>query len=160
MPELDKAQKLEERRRQRQQILSLLDTFPKFTDRSLLQMTRLRSRFLDVAGIDQQTQAAAFLTESTDRLRRLGEKATIVQRSLQAAAANTDEVLAHPEKLADNNIYGKDIAQAKAMLFDRVYTMPFDDRIYNFNDPFIREMYQEAGEKIIKKIKDFDIAHA
>ena len=102
MPELDKAQKLEERRRQRQQILSLLDTFPKFTDRSLLQMTRLRSRFLDVAGIDQQTQAAAFLTESTDRLRRLGEKATIVQRSLQAAAANTDEVLAHPEKLADN----------------------------------------------------------
>ncbi len=102
MLELDKAKKLAERRRQRQQILSLLDTFSQFTDRSLLQMARLRSRFLDVAGIDQQAEAAAFLAESTDRLRRLGEKATAVQRSLQAAAANTDEVLAHSEKLAED----------------------------------------------------------
>jgi len=65
-------------------------------------MARLRTRFLDVAGIDQQAEAAAFLAQSTDRLRQLGEKAAIVQRSLQAAAANTDDVLAHPEKLADN----------------------------------------------------------
>src|SRR5271163_3598477 len=102
MPALDKAQKLEERRRQRLQILYLLNTFPKFTDRSLSQMSLLRSRFLEVAGFNQHTEAAHILANSTERLKRLGEKAIDVQRSLQAAAATTDEVLACPEKLADN----------------------------------------------------------
>jgi len=102
MPGLDQAHKLAQRQRQRQQILSLLDSLPKFTDRSLQQMARLRRRFLDLAATGRHTEAAALFTRSTDRLRRLGEKATIVQRSLHAAAATTDDVLAHPEKLADN----------------------------------------------------------
>ena len=90
-----------------------------------------------------------------------------IQFNREMIAAEIEKRSGKPVHLARMNwqadsyhIYGKDIAQAKAMLFDRVYTMPFDDRIYNFNDPFIREMYQEAGDKIIKKIKDFDIAHA
>jgi len=102
MPGLDHADKLAHRHRRRQQILSLLDTLPKFTDRSLQQMARLRRRFLDLAATGRHTEAAALFTRSADRLRRLGEKATILQRGLHAAAATTDDILAHPEKLADN----------------------------------------------------------
>src|SRR5208282_4058805 len=101
MGELDKAQNLAKRLQQRQQILALLDTFSGFTDRSLMQMARLRSRFLAVAGIDNQAKVAAFLAESAEQFRRLGEKATSVQSSLIAAALTTDNVLAHPEKLAE-----------------------------------------------------------
>lgn len=57
------------------------------------------------------------------------------------------------------HIYGKDIAQAREMLFDRIEVMPFGNRILNFNDPFIRDMYDDAGEKIIDKIKEFDKLH-
>ena len=57
------------------------------------------------------------------------------------------------------HIYGKDIAQAKGMLFDRVGSMAFEDRVYHFNDPFIREMYDSAEEKILKKIKEYDTLH-
>jgi thymidylate synthase len=57
------------------------------------------------------------------------------------------------------HIYGKDIAQAKGMLFDRVSTMSFEERVYNFNDPFIREMYDSAEEKILTKIREYDRTH-
>ena len=57
------------------------------------------------------------------------------------------------------HIYGKDIKAAKEMLFDRIDTMKLEERTYNFNDDFIREMYNEAEPKIIAKIKEFDKNH-
>lgn len=57
------------------------------------------------------------------------------------------------------HIYGKDIEKAKAMLFDRLETTKFEDRIYNFHDDFIREMYDEAEESIMKKIEEYDKTH-
>ncbi|HXR25841.1 MAG TPA: hypothetical protein VN742_10810 [Candidatus Binataceae bacterium] len=101
MPELDKAKKLAERQRQRQRILLLLDTLPQFTVRSLVQVTHLRSRLLDVAETEQRT-AIALLSKSKDRLKAIGEKTLNVQRCLETAAVNTDDVLAHPEKLGAN----------------------------------------------------------
>jgi thymidylate synthase len=57
------------------------------------------------------------------------------------------------------HIYGKDIKNAKEMLFDRTGTMKFEERTYNFNDEFIQEMYKDAESRIIQKIKDFDASH-
>jgi thymidylate synthase len=54
------------------------------------------------------------------------------------------------------HIYGKDIASASAMLFDRVKEMSFEDRVYNFHDEFIQEMYHGAEPMILKKIEDQD----
>ena len=38
------------------------------------------------------------------------------------------------------HIYGKDIENAKQMLFDRIDSITFDDRIFNFHDGFIQGM--------------------
>ncbi len=57
------------------------------------------------------------------------------------------------------HIYGRDIEKAKAMLFDRIDTMSFEERIMHFNDPFIREMYEEAEPRIRKKIEEYDENH-
>lgn len=57
------------------------------------------------------------------------------------------------------HIYGKDIANAKAMLFDRIDSMTFEDRVYNFHDEFIQMMYTDAEATILKKIKDYDESH-
>jgi thymidylate synthase len=57
------------------------------------------------------------------------------------------------------HIYGKDIEKAKAMLFDRLDTTKFEDRIYNFHDEFIREMYDGAEETILEKIEKYDKTH-
>jgi len=54
------------------------------------------------------------------------------------------------------HIYGKDIQAAKERLFDRVQDMAFEERTMPFNDPFIREMYDNAEPAVIQKIKDFD----
>jgi len=51
------------------------------------------------------------------------------------------------------------IHQAKEMLFDRINEMPFENRIFNFHDDFIRQMYEEAEPKIIEKIKRYDKNH-
>jgi len=51
------------------------------------------------------------------------------------------------------HIYGKDIEQAKARLFDRLDTTDFEDRVFNFSDEMIREMYDEAEQVVIDKIK-------
>ncbi len=58
------------------------------------------------------------------------------------------------------HIYGRDIRQAKEMLFDRIGTMSLEERTFNFNDPYIREMYDEAEERIMMKIRQYDEQHA
>ena len=45
------------------------------------------------------------------------------------------------------HIYGKDIENAKQLLFDRIDKISFEDRTFNFHDDFIQEMYLDA-EKI------------
>lgn len=57
------------------------------------------------------------------------------------------------------HIYGKDIKAAKEMLFDRIHEMEMDQRTYQFNDEFIRQMYEDAEQIVIQKIKNHDIQH-
>jgi thymidylate synthase len=57
------------------------------------------------------------------------------------------------------HIYGKDIRQVKEMLIDRINDMPFENRIFNFHDDFIRQMYEGAELKISEKIKRYDESH-
>jgi thymidylate synthase len=57
------------------------------------------------------------------------------------------------------HIYGRDIEKAKAMLFDRIESMTLEERTMEFNDPFIRGMYDEAEARILSKIKEHDRSH-
>ena len=57
------------------------------------------------------------------------------------------------------HIYGKDIQQAKEMLFDRLEGMSLEQRTFNFKDDFIREMYNAAEEGILEKIRQYDERH-
>jgi len=57
------------------------------------------------------------------------------------------------------HIYGKDIKQASELLFDRIDDMPFDQRIFNFHDDFIHEMYEAAEVSVKEKIKRYDDSH-
>jgi len=57
------------------------------------------------------------------------------------------------------HIYGKDIKQVKEMLIDRIADMPFENRIFNFHNDFIRQMYEEAESRILEKIKRYDESH-
>ncbi len=57
------------------------------------------------------------------------------------------------------HIYGKDIERAKSMLFDRLETLKFEERIYNFHDDFIRDMYDDAEAMVLKKIEDYEKSH-
>lgn len=54
------------------------------------------------------------------------------------------------------HIYGKDIQAAKERLFDRLNEISFEERTMPFNDPFIRDMYEQAEPAVIRKIRDFD----
>jgi len=58
------------------------------------------------------------------------------------------------------HIYGRDIAQAKAMLFDRLDSMTLEERTFNFGDDFIREMYDQAEQAALMKIRRYDEEHA
>lgn len=57
------------------------------------------------------------------------------------------------------HIYGKDIKAAKERLFDRLTAMSFEERTMNFNDEFIRSMYDDAEPQIIRKIANYDASH-
>jgi thymidylate synthase len=57
------------------------------------------------------------------------------------------------------HIYGKDIQAAKERLFDRLATTDFEDRVYEFHDEMIHEMYDEAEAEVTAKIKAYDAAH-
>jgi len=54
------------------------------------------------------------------------------------------------------HIYGKDIAQANARLFERLESTDFDERVYNFQDEMIQEMYHEEEATILKKIEEMN----
>lgn len=57
------------------------------------------------------------------------------------------------------HIYGRDIEKAKTMLFDRIESMTLEERTMEFNNPFIREMYNDAEPRILKKIEEHDRSH-
>ena len=57
------------------------------------------------------------------------------------------------------HIYGKDIENAKEMLFNRINDAPLEERTYNFNDDFIREMYDSAESAVVEKIRQYDLSH-
>ncbi len=57
------------------------------------------------------------------------------------------------------HIYGRDIEQAREMLFDRINELSFEERTYNFSDEFIRDMYDGAEASILEKIKEYDSSH-
>jgi len=89
-----------------------------------------------------------------------------IQFNREIIATEVEKRSGKPVKLGRLNwqadsyhIYGKDIKQAKEMLFDRVDEMDFENRVFNFNDPFIREMYDSAEMTVIKKIEKYDKSH-
>ena len=54
------------------------------------------------------------------------------------------------------HIYGKSLQEAKSRLFDRLDSTSFAERVYNFGDPLIRQIYDEARAKVLAKIREFD----
>lgn len=58
------------------------------------------------------------------------------------------------------HIYGKDVEAAKQRLFDRRASTSFEERVYAFSDPVIREIYDEAEAAVRKKIADYDARKA
>ncbi|NQU87963.1 MAG: hypothetical protein HQ541_19615 [Mariniphaga sp.] len=89
-----------------------------------------------------------------------------IQFSKEVIAAGVAEKTGKAVKLGRLNwqadsyhIYGKDINTAKEMLFDRVKDMPFENRVMYFNDPYIKEMYDNAEEPVLNKIKEYDRNH-
>jgi thymidylate synthase len=52
------------------------------------------------------------------------------------------------------HIYGKDIADAKKRLFDRIENSTFEERVYNFNDPDVQFLYHECEEELLNKFKE------
>ncbi|HDR67863.1 MAG TPA: hypothetical protein ENN61_02305 [Bacteroidaceae bacterium] len=57
------------------------------------------------------------------------------------------------------HIYGKDIEQAKLRLFDRIDSISLEERTFNFGDDFIRDMYDQAEEAALMKIREYDLEH-
>jgi thymidylate synthase len=54
------------------------------------------------------------------------------------------------------HVYGKDQADFKARFLDRLGASAFADRVFNFLDPDIQEMWREAEEEALRKIRDYD----
>ncbi len=57
------------------------------------------------------------------------------------------------------HIYGKDIDDAEKRLFSRLDSTKFEDRVFNFYDPAINEIYTEAEATVKEKIKNYDKEH-
>lgn len=89
-----------------------------------------------------------------------------VQFNKEVIAAGVAEKTGKTVKLGRLNwqadsfhIYGKDLKVAKERLFDRISEIPFEERTMNFNDEFIRGMYDEAEEQVMAKIRRYDANH-
>ncbi|OVE78228.1 hypothetical protein BVX99_00365, partial [bacterium F16] len=52
------------------------------------------------------------------------------------------------------HIYGKDVEHARSLLFNRLEKTTFEQRVYNFTDEMIQDMYVEAEPVILKKIDE------
>ncbi len=57
------------------------------------------------------------------------------------------------------HIYGKDIADVKERLMNRLDSTDFEDRVYELGDEMIRELYDEAEATVLEKIKTYDAEH-
>ncbi len=57
------------------------------------------------------------------------------------------------------HIYGKDLEEAEQRFFSRLDKTKFEDRVYNFYDPMIKSIYDEAESTIKEKIKNYDKEH-
>lgn len=57
------------------------------------------------------------------------------------------------------HIYGKDIAGVRDRLIDRLESSEFEDRVYDLGDETIRELYDEAEQAVVEKIKAYDTEH-
>lgn len=87
----------------------------------------------------------------------------LIRFNEEVIAAGVASALGRPVKQGRLNwqadsyhIYGKDLEQARQRLFDRIETTAFEDRVYRFSDPLIREIYEECEPAIREKIRDFD----
>lgn len=56
------------------------------------------------------------------------------------------------------HIYGKDIEDVEKRLMARIEE-PFQNRVFNFFDPIIHEIYNEAESAVQKKIQKYDEGH-
>jgi len=54
------------------------------------------------------------------------------------------------------HIYGKDIKDVNNRLMDRLNKTNFEDRVFNFYDEMVQEMYHEEEEKILANIKEMN----
>jgi thymidylate synthase len=88
-----------------------------------------------------------------------------VQFNREVIAAGLEARLGRPVRLGRLNwhadsyhIYGKDLAAAERLLFQRLDTTAFEDRVYRFDDEAIRELYDMAGESVRQKIAAQDAA--
>ena len=57
------------------------------------------------------------------------------------------------------HIYGKDLDKARKLLFDRLEKTSFEERVYNFRDPLISEIYEEAEHLVKQKLAEYDRSH-
>ncbi len=57
------------------------------------------------------------------------------------------------------HIYGKDIEIAEKRLFNRLETTKFEDRVFNFRDSLIHQIFEEAEREVLEKIERFDSEH-
>lgn len=88
----------------------------------------------------------------------------LVQFTREEIADKVAAKTGHPVRLGRLNwqadsfhIYGKDLEAARGMLFDRIESMPFSERTYDFNDPFIQEMYHGAEAAVLRKIENYKL---
>ena len=58
------------------------------------------------------------------------------------------------------HLYGKDQREFQERFWNRLDATAFDDRIYNFNDETIQEIWTEALGTVMKKIRDYDAGKA
>ena len=54
------------------------------------------------------------------------------------------------------HLYGKDQQEFRERFWNRLKSTEFDDRIYYFFDENIQEIWNEAEEKVMEKIRNYD----